>query len=274
MSLSLESLAYTRICNVLQISPASPQESIVALSMNPKVAQEECQAEAHAIMQTGILFVLDQETTQILVNSEATFPVGPMPLPPLPFKRMMIEYRGDDLPALLEIEAGVGLLLVMLYEMVEGTRWMVTLATLPPTSDPKTLEASDFIFMAFEVTENTVTRPGRTVPYDDLDDALRFLIVNSAHLCVADGISRTLTGFPRAERRRTLRHAPRFTIPTTYMVRIAPARVIPGNSDREYHCRWMVRGHWRHTRTRKVWVRPYIKGPVGAPWKGRPVYVA
>jgi hypothetical protein len=46
-----------------------------------------------------------------------------------------------------------------------------------------------------------------------------------------------------------------------------------GSGDRQYHHRWMVRGHWRiHSDGRRSWVRPYVKGPKGAPWKGRPVY--
>lgn len=44
--------------------------------------------------------------------------------------------------------------------------------------------------------------------------------------------------------------------------------------SREFHTRWMVRGHWRQQRvgpgrryTRPVFVSPYLKGPEGAPIK-------
>lgn len=47
-----------------------------------------------------------------------------------------------------------------------------------------------------------------------------------------------------------------------------------GHSTREYHTRWMVRGHWRQQRvgpgrkyTKPVFVSPYLKGPDGAPIK-------
>jgi hypothetical protein len=64
----------------------------------------------------------------------------------------------------------------------------------------------------------------------------------------------------------------------------APVRVVElrrpktsssaGNSDREYHHQWIVRGHWRqqwHPKRqvhRPVWIAPHIKGPEGAPLIG------
>jgi hypothetical protein len=65
----------------------------------------------------------------------------------------------------------------------------------------------------------------------------------------------------------------------------APVRVIElrrpqrpagahGDSDREYHHRWITRGHWRnhwHPKRqvhRPVWIAPHIKGPEGAPLIG------
>lgn len=47
-----------------------------------------------------------------------------------------------------------------------------------------------------------------------------------------------------------------------------------GNSDREYHHAWVVRGHWRQQWFpkrevhRPVWIAPHIKGPEGAPLIG------
>ena len=65
----------------------------------------------------------------------------------------------------------------------------------------------------------------------------------------------------------------------------APVRVIElrrsrntasghGESDREYHHRWITRGHWRQhwypkrQVHRPVWIAPHIKGPEGAPLIG------
>lgn len=47
-----------------------------------------------------------------------------------------------------------------------------------------------------------------------------------------------------------------------------------GGTDREYHHRWITRGHWRqhwHPKRqvhRPVWIAPHIKGPEGAPLIG------
>ncbi|MEU4410748.1 hypothetical protein AB0F88_40110 [Streptosporangium sp. NPDC023963] len=47
-----------------------------------------------------------------------------------------------------------------------------------------------------------------------------------------------------------------------------------GESDREYHHQWIVRGHWRQQYYpsrgvhRPVWIAPHIKGPEGAPLIG------
>jgi hypothetical protein len=47
-----------------------------------------------------------------------------------------------------------------------------------------------------------------------------------------------------------------------------------GDSDREYHHQWIVRGHWRqqwHPKRevhRPVWIAPHVKGPEGAPLIG------
>lgn len=47
-----------------------------------------------------------------------------------------------------------------------------------------------------------------------------------------------------------------------------------GESEREYHHRWIVRGHWRQQYYpsrgvhRPVWIAPHVKGPDGAPLLG------
>lgn len=52
-------------------------------------------------------------------------------------------------------------------------------------------------------------------------------------------------------------------------------------SGRQYHHRWVVRGHWRDQacgpglkQRRRVWVPPYTKGPDGAPLLERPTVFA
>ena len=49
---------------------------------------------------------------------------------------------------------------------------------------------------------------------------------------------------------------------------------VGGDSDREYHHQWIVRGHWRQQWYpgrqvhRPVWIAPHIKGPEGSPLLG------
>jgi hypothetical protein len=48
----------------------------------------------------------------------------------------------------------------------------------------------------------------------------------------------------------------------------------PGESDREYHHQWIVRGHWRQQWyparqvNRPIWIAPHVKGPEGVPLLG------
>lgn len=79
--------------------------------------------------------------------------------------------------------------------------------------------------------------------------------------------------YDRAARKRLARKAiePR---PVRVITLRRPASSGPGDSDREYHHQWIVRGHWRQqwypSREvhRPVWIAPHIKGPEGAPLLG------
>ena len=80
---------------------------------------------------------------------------------------------------------------------------------------------------------------------------------------------------PRPHRRA---HERRFGLPhpQVYFVDLRQAgEKKAGAGGHQYNHRWLVRGHWRHLPSgRRTWVRPYVKGPAGAPWRGRPVYVS
>lgn len=83
--------------------------------------------------------------------------------------------------------------------------------------------------------------------------------------------------FDRASRRRARREGRE--LPAVRVIdlrRRASGRATPGGDDegREYHHRWLVRGHWRqhwHPARkvhRPVWIAPHIKGPEGKPMLG------
>lgn len=114
----------------------------------------------------------------------------------------------------------------------------------------------------------------RHEPDDPFAVATRTWPIEFAHLVNARGVNVGEVIVPRGQRRRFQRK--RLVHPRVYFVVIGGEDddERQGHSEREYHCRWLVRGHWRRFKSgERTWVRPYIKGPAGAPWRGRPVYV-
>lgn len=108
--------------------------------------------------------------------------------------------------------------------------------------------------------------------------------VTAAHLITASNVINRRILPVRQQRREWQRQRYGPVEPRIYRVDIVEApEVRDGHTDREYHVRWMVRGHYRHTahgdykhpRTGApaTWVKAYVKGPAGAPWKGRPKHV-
>lgn len=124
---------------------------------------------------------------------------------------------------------------------------------------------------------------------------IRAFTIELANIIGARNVPHEAIKPDRHERRRTARRFAKSKIdvanatPIAYYVNLAQAgeTTAPqgGNGHREYHCRWLVRGHWRHYTAdsgarsgrsfseRSTWVHAHVKGPVGAPWKGRPVYI-
>jgi hypothetical protein len=76
----------------------------------------------------------------------------------------------------------------------------------------------------------------------------------------------------RAARRR-LQRAGRTDDPAVRVIDLRAPAVSSGSgaNDREYHHRWIVKGHWRQQwypsieDHRPVWISPHVKGPDGAP---------
>jgi hypothetical protein len=78
----------------------------------------------------------------------------------------------------------------------------------------------------------------------------------------------------RAARRRLERAGYREP-PAVRIIRLRRIEHAPGgHEDREYHVRWIVRGHWRNQwfparqLHRPVWIAPHLKGPADAPLIG------
>lgn len=95
-----------------------------------------------------------------------------------------------------------------------------------------------------------------------------WLLMSQPVAAVADAV------YARADRRRIQREQqepPRVRVIT---LRRPANSTAGGESDREYHHQWIVRGHWRQQWYpgrevhRPVWIAPHVKGPEGAPMLG------
>jgi len=108
-----------------------------------------------------------------------------------------------------------------------------------------------------------------------------------ADMVTARNVDRREVALPRKTHKQLSRSLPgglRWT-PRVYEVSIATATGdAMDETGRSLSVRFMVRGHWRksfaeHARWIDskeafcVWVTGHVKGPAGAPWKGRAVYV-
>jgi hypothetical protein len=105
-------------------------------------------------------------------------------------------------------------------------------------------------------------------------------------LVTARNVDRRQEFWPQRRVKQMTRFAPlkRFNS-TVYNVSIATATSEAKDETGRYlSVRFLVRGHWRvsdapHAQwvdskeATCVWVKSFVKGPPGAPWKGRPVYV-
>lgn len=109
----------------------------------------------------------------------------------------------------------------------------------------------------------------------DATGIIRWLaVLKSAWLLMAQPIASVREAvYDRAARRRIEKRGkepPRVRVITLRR----PASSGSGESDREYHHQWIVRGHWRQQwypsrgTHRPVWIAPHIKGPEGAPLLG------
>jgi hypothetical protein len=232
----------------------------------------------------SILFAVDWATVL-----EAAKSVGspPADLPPLPFRQIIIEpsgsapweveWRDPETGALGEV---VCIDAIWLCEISQGEEWQALLFARKGVAD----SSEAWTAWPMEITAETlrhgyVTRDLKFVKEelpvaDSSVEAYWRLAVEAVHFVTARGVSLSEIKKPRAMLRRAERKA-RIFPPKLYWVTVDDGEIADrgGQSERIYHYRWLVRGHWRQVSGEKrTWVRAYIKGAAGAPWKGRPVY--
>lgn len=100
-------------------------------------------------------------------------------------------------------------------------------------------------------------------------------VVLTSWLLMQQPVTRITEEVPdRPARRRLARRGVKDLEPVRVVTLRHQSAPGPGDGDREYHHRWLVKGHWRNQwyssqeRHIPIWISPHIKGPEGAPLLG------
>lgn len=245
-------------------------------------------AGAVTLLKTGSYYVLDARDAACALASD---PPEQDTFPPLPFPRIWIENRHpsmnkttpylrfqDSASDRLEKFRVLDVLGVGLAEIERGHVWDVYVAFQ--------FSGDLSFFMAERIAPDQVLQgdPEMSDLASVAFEAIRRLAVGGAHLLTAKNVPHEGILLPRHQRKRLVPALGKW-LPRMYYVNLAASGEHDDHqSGREYHVRWLVRGHWRHMDGGNAlcscclpprvatWIEPYIKGPVGAPWKGRPVH--
>lgn len=231
------------------------------------------------VVQQAVIFAIDFDTMVVAANSADP---GLPELPPLPFPDVVIE---ADVDATWPIHDEHGKTLFRLQnawiqEVEQGARWDGALFVQGPDlieDLPEGIEDYPVEAVTFSLTPEGATfwqRGDKKGISYAINDALCRFPVEAVHFMTARGVSLSTIAVSRQVKRNAVRKG--VALPERlYWVHIKDELInhIGGDGTREFHCRWLVRGHWRRlSAERKTWVKPYIKGPAGAPWRGRPIY--
>lgn len=237
------------------------------------------------------LFVIESTDEPALHTIESPLDAE---LPPMPFPECWFEMWDESLsgPAPLALVPWLGGMLpcgVLGYDVREkeqATTWDVSIVAQTVTGE---YEVDSWDIRYVDGRTQWVVAPGSrdrvtALPADEKLQAawaLR-LPVLLVHLVNVLGARHEPVPQPRA-RRRELARRWKVAAPV-YLVNLRSAgESTPASGDPKvvYTCRWIVRGHYRRDARGKhvhpdkglcVWVPSHVKGPPGAPWKGRAVH--
>jgi hypothetical protein len=299
--LKIDQLVCSRWLNWVAGERLSAAEVICRMAMTSGLAmpREAHQREAFkttmaaAIARTGAVFVVDVNDWVGLMDSVDW---QPEELPPWPYPRCWLEVYDETLDGPGGFTAVTtfdgqekGVVAYAVYEEVPAAKWMIAALLMdaegdvsleswetrpPPPSDGQPETGTVYL--------------GGTAPFDEMPESerLRWVAMFDAPIVLAQIVT-TVGGrlpavpIPRAESRRFQR---RWGLehPNVYRVDLrSVGDEFPGKGDRQFRHRWLVRGHYRRHETGRymvpgkgpcTWVRAFVKGPQGAPWKGRPIY--
>lgn len=246
------------------------------------------------LIRSSILFAIDGEVLESVVKDGESAEVGIPPMPPLPFPRISIQASSGGLvqgltdidPSLYEHDVvSADVLLLVVKEITAGVEWLVTPVSAVKNSEGAYLSGLSldmFSLYADGMKMLIGSRVDQRVQWSASTHShfahFARIAVEAVHLITARGSRIEQAESDRALRRRVDKNAT--ALPErVYWVEVRDQAMSDYSgadttkSSRSYSCRWLVRGHWRWLATdRRTWVSAYIKGPVGGPWRGRPVY--
>lgn len=260
-------------------------------------------------LQTSAWFTLDAET---LFGALQGIVPEHEHLPPLPFPRIALDAIDDDgkpaplvtcplTESLAAEQYGVVVArTLVIFEIEQGALWdvLVDVVTLSDDGEIFARNVMGYHFTPGGFTADyegmrlaAVARgddPATVDALEEFDGSFSRIAwdtcVTALHLITASNVTNLRVHPHRKQRRDMQRQRFQPVEPRIYRVDVGAAgNETNGKSDRQYHVRWMVTGHYRHWPTGKkihpdtglpaLWVPGYVKGPAGAPWKGRPVHV-
>ncbi|HEY7417474.1 MAG TPA: hypothetical protein VH593_19990 [Ktedonobacteraceae bacterium] len=267
--------------------------------------------DAITMLRTSSYFVVDLADMDPIkdmaidsITEEDEIIVG-LDLPPLPFPRIWIEcckgeaavtaFRMTDLDGVEYNIMGWAI-----SEIDPGNDWNVFCFMHPIVEEPDSRNADGLPVYTWSKETVSIRQLGifptgvgidgksdNTIQFDTEDNTSWFTMMvlmplGLAQFLTTQGVKHVKDPIPRPVRRRFAR---RFTFdhPQVYWVDASGAGESNPHSQRQYRHRWIVKGHWRlseagthfikHKGGMCTWIRPYVKGPKGAPWKGRPIHV-
>jgi len=263
-------------------------------------------AQVIAILRSSILHVVSANETTKVLQSAGEYPMPE--LPPLPYPRVAIEAEEQNgwLVA-TEQNKYYSVYAIFISEREQGKTWdcLWYWGDAYEYDRPYNDDEQYVPYVAWTIRANPEAKAGFDVagayenhPSNDTTmvspKAAHVLVkfaVELAQIISADKIPHEpIVPVSRQQRRQwKAKHPYVITTdkPRVYYVNLHAAGETSheeGDGSRVYHVRWLVRGHWRHIkggRTRdgkrvfakkSTWVKAHVRGPVGAPWKGRPIY--
>lgn len=258
-----------------------------------------------AIMRSSILHVVSaQETTAVLQSAEDY----PMPeLPPLPFPRIAIE--AEEINGWIvktEQQNQYSVYAIFISEREQGRIWDC-MWYWGDANDYDRAYSDDeqyvpYIAWTIRAAEGEGIHVVSAWQDDDgiVDSHISYaaakiltkFAIELAQIISADKIPHLPIKHVSRQQRRHWQSKHPYIIttdkPRAYYVDLHSAGETSheeGDGSRVYHVRWLVRGHWRHLTggptkdgkrvfaKKSTWIKAHVKGPVGAPWKGRPIYI-